>query len=746
MHLQQQAGIARAGGRAGRVIVGVVALISGPTTRRATTASSVASGTRIGSRRVAALVLAVGIAIAGVGVSAFDVQPAQAAPSSPALTGFDPANIIDDAVMFNGGAMTADQIQTFLNTQQPSCAPGATCLKSVTVDMPAVPANPMCAAMPGQANATAAQVIAAVAVACAVNPEVILVTLQKEQTLITGRTPSAGETVSLIYRKATGLGCPDTAACDPTKYGLFNQLYGLAYWLVRYTTPPGTTGPGWTQFNWFPVGKPSAVLYNPDPTCGTEAVTIQNKATAALYYYTPYVPNTAALSAGWGLGDSCSAYGNRNFYLYFTSWFGSTHSVATGPAVTGAIAAAWSQSGGQQGPLGNPTGAAASATGQGVTGQTQAFQNGTIYASSAGAWPVTGPLLAAYAHLGGQAGALGWPTTNAYTDQNGSVQRFQQGALYVDSSGSFTLDGALLSAYLNAGGPTGRLGWPTGAPSTSQGRITGRFAHGTLTAVSLPGFGAWPATGSVPSALAQGQTLSPGKGLLSPDGRFLLTQQPDGNLVLYDNTGRALWASHRSARGSQTVMQPDGNLVQYTSAHRAVWATGTNRSGAASAVMQSDGNFVLYTRARRAVWATGTRGLAARFTPMTVRAVSVPGFASWPAIGSRTGTLTEPNTLSSGQGLLSPDGRFLLTQQADGNLVLYTSAGRALWSSHRFGQGYRTVMQADGNLVQYTPAHRAVWATGTNRTGAASAVMQSDGNFVLYTGAGKAVWDTNTRG
>ena len=61
---------------------------------------------------------------------------------------------------------------------------------------------------------------------------------------------------------------------------------------------------------------------------------IKNKATAALYYYTPYVPNSAALGAGWGLGNSCSAYGNRNFYLYFTTWFGSTHYIVTGAIKT----------------------------------------------------------------------------------------------------------------------------------------------------------------------------------------------------------------------------------------------------------------------------------------------------------------------------------------------------------------------------------------------------------------------------
>ncbi|MEY4398046.1 MAG: hypothetical protein RLZ53_622, partial [Actinomycetota bacterium] len=36
-----------------------------------------------------------------------------------------------------------------------------------------------------------------------------------------------------------------------------------------------------------------------------------------------YTPNTAALNNLWGTGDGCSAYGNRNFWRTFWTWFGS---------------------------------------------------------------------------------------------------------------------------------------------------------------------------------------------------------------------------------------------------------------------------------------------------------------------------------------------------------------------------------------------------------------------------------------
>ena len=49
---------------------------------------------------------------------------------------------------------------------------------------------------------------------------------------------------------------------------------------------------------------------------------IDNQATAALYVYTPYRPNAAALGNMYGTGDSCSSYGNRNFWRMFSDWFG----------------------------------------------------------------------------------------------------------------------------------------------------------------------------------------------------------------------------------------------------------------------------------------------------------------------------------------------------------------------------------------------------------------------------------------
>ncbi|GAA3012449.1 hypothetical protein GCM10010461_23570 [Microbacterium aurantiacum] len=237
-------------------------------------------------------------------------------PRPASLVGFDPGNIIDDTVFAAKDSMSASEIQAFLNGKVPRCQSGYTCLKDFGQATSNRPADAMCPSpYTGKSWESAASIIYNVAQACGINPQVILVTLQKEQGLVTHTWPSDWR-----YTIAMGQGCPDTAACDTRYYGFFNQVYGAAWQLKRYANPPGTS----QYFTWYAPGKTWNVRFHPDASCGSSPVYIQNQATANLYYYTPYQPNRASLAAGLGTGDACSSYGNRNFYNHFTDWFGST--------------------------------------------------------------------------------------------------------------------------------------------------------------------------------------------------------------------------------------------------------------------------------------------------------------------------------------------------------------------------------------------------------------------------------------
>jgi L,D-peptidoglycan transpeptidase YkuD (ErfK/YbiS/YcfS/YnhG family) len=102
-------------------------------------------------------------------------------------------------------------------------------------------------------------------------------------------------------------------------------------------------------------------------------------------------------------------------------------------------------------------------------------------------------------------------------------------------------------------------------------------------------------------------------------------------------------------------------------------------------------------------------------------------------------SLSAGGQLTSGQQLVSANGRYRVVMQGDGNLVVYGPAGPD-WASGTGVRGTRLVMQGDGNLVGYGPDGRAVWHTSTGTNPGARVVMQDDGNLVVYGARGNAVW------
>lgn len=254
-------------------------------------------------------------AMSAVGVVALEGEntPAEAANAA----WFNPGQIISDSAFYTSGTMSAADIQRFLNGKVAVCRADPTrpgCLKDYRLSTPAVTGTAgRCASLPAKTNVSAAEVIYDVSIACGISPKVLLVKLQKEQGLVTSTNPS-----TRAYEFALGMDCPDTpAGCSAASAGFFWQLYKGAGQLQWYSNPAGS-------FTWL---RPGATISRPyqanNPGCGSQSFVLENKATAALYYYTPYVPNQTALANLYGVGDVCSAYGNRNFFRDYTDWFGS---------------------------------------------------------------------------------------------------------------------------------------------------------------------------------------------------------------------------------------------------------------------------------------------------------------------------------------------------------------------------------------------------------------------------------------
>ncbi len=391
--------------------------------------------------------------------------PAPTAQAALSPDDFQPGMIISDRAFYDSDAMTAAEVQSFLNIKGSKCVAGEMpCLKDYRETTRQLAADSYCSSYPAQSQ-SAAEIIAGVARACGVSPEVLLVLLQKESSLVTKSRPTATN-----YRSATGFGCPDTAPCDAQYYGYFNQVYRAARQYQVYRAAPTRYG--------YQAGRVNSILYHPDAACGRGDVFIENQATAGLYIYTPYQPNAAALRNLYGTGDACSSYGNRNFWRIFTEWFGSTSGFSVSPQMQ----AEWDRLGGADGALGVPT--ADQDCSLQPAGCVQPFSGGVMYWSpGTDAKALGGEILIRYRAAGAQSSGVGYPTTTVLgCPTTGCTQTFQNGAiLWSAATGAQLIGGAVYDRWKTAGGLASGIGYPTttvlGCPTTG---CTQTFQNGAI--------------------------------------------------------------------------------------------------------------------------------------------------------------------------------------------------------------------------------------------------------------------------
>jgi len=241
--------------------------------------------------------------------------------------------------------------------------------------------------------------------------------------------------------------------------------------------------------------------------------------------------------------------------------------------------------------------------------------------------------------------------------------------------------------------------------SASQSHL-GRQSHASPAASHPP-----EAVVSGPlSELRPGQSLTAGEQLVSPNGKYRLLMQEDGNLVVYEGS-KALWSSGTWGNpGAFTTMQADGNLVVYLGG-KALWDAGTWGFPGASLILQDDANLVIYHA----------------------------GHPVWDRLSGYIGDQLNGWHLEPGAYLLSRDHHYKLVMQGDGNLVLYQEE-HALWSSGTNGHpGAAADMQSDGNFVIYSGGN-PIWNSSTDGFPGAHLQLQDDSNAVIYQD-GHPVWD-----
>jgi len=264
-------------------------------------------------------------------------------------------NLIADGAFDFATSMNASQIDAFLNSFSNSC------ISMVSGFDARLPSgySPSGGFTYGGFG-TAGQVIETAALVYNLNPQVLLVTLEKEQSLVTGRNNFAGYCNNgdeHKYAAAVGYGCPDsgttysysgislyrrngvertntgtTCVNSASKAG-FSQQVIRAAWLLKFGQQRSKGNTNWAviQGNWDNSDDPLTCYGGPmtqgnfkrcssdsSPTFYDGWITIDGLAThmdtggtAALYWYTPHF------------------HGNQNFVSLFEQWFGSTQSPST---------------------------------------------------------------------------------------------------------------------------------------------------------------------------------------------------------------------------------------------------------------------------------------------------------------------------------------------------------------------------------------------------------------------------------
>lgn len=215
---------------------------------------------------------------------------------------FNPNRILEDSVLLNTTSLNPNQIQSFLTERNSYLANYQTAnaygeLKTAAqIIYDAANNNYDCDGVVLSDSPTEIERQLKCRKITTVNPQFLLVLLQKEQSLIQNPSPS-----EKALNEATGYGCPTGGLCNPYWKGFGKQVNSAALQFLAYMESPskynfkvGSTYITKDKFSMLKSvsqaindGSYNSIVASPDFI----SVTIENQATAALYTYTPHIYN-----------------------------------------------------------------------------------------------------------------------------------------------------------------------------------------------------------------------------------------------------------------------------------------------------------------------------------------------------------------------------------------------------------------------------------------------------------------------
>lgn len=242
---------------------------------------------------------------------------------------YDGGRLIDDMVFLNTNTMTESDIHNFIVNKGGGIANMSFVFDCTSTGMSAQ--YYQAAGAPCGQTVRAATIIYYAAQIYGMNPQVILATMQKEQSVVTAPNPTTWQ-----VNQAMGYGCPDSGGCGASNflYQIDNGVWTLRYHMERargnmdYWFHSVSWVCGTTKNYYSPSLYPyQNVNFYDDNGTLYRTHYIANPSTSSFYCYTPHAYNNPQGLYGLPTYGTTGQYysGSYNFVKYFETWFGSTY-------------------------------------------------------------------------------------------------------------------------------------------------------------------------------------------------------------------------------------------------------------------------------------------------------------------------------------------------------------------------------------------------------------------------------------
>jgi uncharacterized protein with LGFP repeats len=412
-----------------------------------------------------------------------------ARPAAAATYPYGGADLVDPTIFLDSNAMSANAIQSLLVSKGGALASYTTLFDCASTGTTSNSMYVSAGAPCGQ-TVPASTIIYYASQIYGINPQVVLATMQKEESLVTDPSP-----ISSQYQQAMGYACPDNGGC-----GASNFLYQIdnGTWTLRFNYERLNSNSTWwssgiaanctyvTRF-YTPSLYPSQNVTFIDGN-GVSYATyyLANPSTSSLYCYTPHAYNNPQGLYGLPAYGTTGEYygGSYEFVQAFDSWFGSS-------TVLPELEARYNQLQSSGASMGLPTDdgfctdAAHDACWQG-------FQNGFIvYSKATGAWESYGSIRYRWAQLGYQNGEMGFPDgpVNCTLIKSGCYQQYQNGYIVGSpTTGAWESMGAIRGKWTLLGFEGGTMGFPTGGIYETGSGYYQQYEHGYIVGSATAGW------------------------------------------------------------------------------------------------------------------------------------------------------------------------------------------------------------------------------------------------------------------